>query len=380
MLFPDVIRREHDAAVIGRGEGLFNRLTQIQGSYGLSGFLWLTVIVGLYLIVIGPVDYWLVKRTGKPYLTWVIFLAAIGGFSVLAFWYSNLVHSGTMQMVGVNIVDVAVGQELGRGNSMLWVYSSKNRRYEFASSAPGVLLSAREGSLGAGSVAGVTVANAKHSTISAKIPIFSSKTFDATWPAKLKENVQYEETDGVEQFRLPKAWQVRRALLADANSLITLCYNDKMDSWSDCGRAEMWEKIFISYARSQERRSHSKNLPAQETIEDLLTWISFGHKPGAWEKTQAFLPRHLRQAPAEEPQDDSGSPFGGTPAFGESETDVLNDCDSRETGLNINAYVKGGGRVLMLFCDAGVVGSPLKIDAEVPQTVTATLLRVHLTD
>ncbi len=101
---------------------------------------WLLLLLFVYLMVIGPLDQYSLKKLNKQMLTWITFPAYVIGFSLLIYWIGFLLRAGETEWNELHIVDViprGAGAEL-RGRTFGSVYSPSNARYRFASeAAPG---------------------------------------------------------------------------------------------------------------------------------------------------------------------------------------------------------------------------------------------------
>lgn len=95
----------------------------------------------VYLLVIGPFDRWLVKRLGKPMLTWVTFPSYVALFSLLIYWIGFKLRAGQTEWTELHIVDVlpmdtdATRAEL-RGRTFMSLYSPVNETYTVRSALP----------------------------------------------------------------------------------------------------------------------------------------------------------------------------------------------------------------------------------------------------
>ena len=170
--------------------GILTRLWSADASSGGAGFLMIFLIVLAYVIVVGPLDFYISKRTRKPGITWFLFLGSIAGFSVLAYAYTSIVNVGDMRVVTTTVIDVDLESQSQRGNSMIWVYSARNAWYTMESQQEDLSVSSRESGDGVGrDLAAVDITAASPPDIRARIPIFSSKTFDSTWYAESPLNL-----------------------------------------------------------------------------------------------------------------------------------------------------------------------------------------------
>ena len=79
----------------------------------------------IYLLLIGPVDYFVTRKLGKPMLTWLTFPAIAIGFSVLAAAVITLQKAGDTELRCVEILDV-YPQDL-RGESWCAMWSSRRQ-------------------------------------------------------------------------------------------------------------------------------------------------------------------------------------------------------------------------------------------------------------
>ncbi len=334
LFFPNLFRSSRRVS----GD-LFVGMTGRKGAYDLWGFLWLLLIIVAYILVIGPLDYWVVKRSGKPWLTWIIFLAAIIGFSFIAYWYSRLVHSGEMQTIYVNVLDTADGETVARGNSTFWIYSTKNTTYHIGTKKRHVLFSGRESSV-ASSVAWVKVTNEVESRIQARIPIFSPKTFDAAWMQPISWRVDVLKHPRGESYRLPPDLQVQAVYLASAGGLRQLHYSRSAKAWRSEGRSRPWKQVLDNPRFFME--SQRRGLPTEAGLRDYLLYISF--------------------AEGRSPQ-----PYNMGLSRG-----------SREVALDISSRVAGNGRVLLLFLAKKHNLLPISLDVLAPDSVQVHLVRMQL--
>ena len=84
----------------------------------------------LYLILVGPIDYFIVHRLlKKPRLTWFTFPSMVIVAAVLACWTAAASNGSTLQLNQLDIVDIDVQSQSVRSNSWMTVYSPETRRY-----------------------------------------------------------------------------------------------------------------------------------------------------------------------------------------------------------------------------------------------------------
>lgn len=152
---------------------------------------WLLLLIGCYLVVIGPFDYWLVRhKLKKPVLTWMTFPSYVVGFSVMIYGIGYTLKSGDSELMQVSIVDVEPTTGVAQGTTVAGFYSTSNRRYEFAGNTPDshmrFTMSGMESPSGNAPMAGGDTrvfATDAGFVASVPVPIWSSKTFLTRWTA-----------------------------------------------------------------------------------------------------------------------------------------------------------------------------------------------------
>ncbi|HEX3800993.1 MAG TPA: hypothetical protein VH413_20040 [Verrucomicrobiae bacterium] len=95
---------------------------------------WLLLLLIVYLVVIGPLDQYWLKRIKRPMLTWVTFPCYVVFFSLLIYFIGYKLRAGETEWNELHIVDVLVngdGAEL-RGHSYASIYSPVNANYRVA--------------------------------------------------------------------------------------------------------------------------------------------------------------------------------------------------------------------------------------------------------
>jgi len=96
---------------------------------------WLLLLLTVYLVVIGPLDQWWLKKINRQMLTWITFPAYVLIFSGLIYWIGFLLRAGEIEWNELHVVDVLPRGERAdlRGRTFASVYSPANQRYEMAS-------------------------------------------------------------------------------------------------------------------------------------------------------------------------------------------------------------------------------------------------------
>lgn len=122
-----------------------------QGSDGIFGALidsrqvrklpveWLLVLLVVYLVVIGPLDQYWLKKINKQMWTWVTFPSYVAFFSVLIYFIASRLRAGDMEWNELHVVDaIRHGEKADvRGRSFASLYSPVNAKYSIASTNHG---------------------------------------------------------------------------------------------------------------------------------------------------------------------------------------------------------------------------------------------------
>jgi len=99
---------------------------------------WLLLLLLGYLVVIGPLDQYWLKKINRQMLTWLTFPAYVACFSVLIYLIGYKLRAGETEWNELHIVDVMpVGQEADlRGRTYASIYSPVNAKYKIVSEQP----------------------------------------------------------------------------------------------------------------------------------------------------------------------------------------------------------------------------------------------------
>jgi hypothetical protein len=92
---------------------------------------WLLLLLVVYLVVIGPLDQYWLKRIGRPMLTWVTFPCYVAFFSLLIYFIGYKLRAGDSEWNEFHVVDVLQhGQRAEmRGQTFASLYSPANQTY-----------------------------------------------------------------------------------------------------------------------------------------------------------------------------------------------------------------------------------------------------------
>lgn len=100
--------------------------------------LLVTALIGLYVLVVGPGDYFILKRMGKLHWTWVTYPTAIAVFSGLIYMYARLTRSSDMMVRTLTVVDAPAEPPTAPSPARVFggVYSPRAGRYKVNIKAP----------------------------------------------------------------------------------------------------------------------------------------------------------------------------------------------------------------------------------------------------
>jgi hypothetical protein len=93
---------------------------------------WLLLLLIVYLVVIGPLDQFWLKKIGKPMLTWITFPCYVVMFSLLIYFIGYKLRAGESEWNEFHMVDVFVNGDNAqlRGRTYASIYAPSNQRYE----------------------------------------------------------------------------------------------------------------------------------------------------------------------------------------------------------------------------------------------------------
>ncbi len=99
---------------------------------------WLLALLVVYLLVIGPLDRWWLKRINRPMLTWITFPGYVVLFSVLIYFIGYKLRAGETEWNELHVVDVLQAGEQAelRGRTFASVYSPVNDTYTVEGKQP----------------------------------------------------------------------------------------------------------------------------------------------------------------------------------------------------------------------------------------------------
>lgn len=95
---------------------------------------WLLLLLLAYVVIIGPVDYFLIRRLKRPMLTWITFPAYVTAFSAVIYITGYSLRAGRTEWNEVSVVDIQPrgDQAVFLGKTFGTIYSPANDRYPVA--------------------------------------------------------------------------------------------------------------------------------------------------------------------------------------------------------------------------------------------------------
>jgi len=95
---------------------------------------WLLLLLVVYLLVIGPLDQYCLKRLNRQMLTWLTFPIYVALFSLLIYYIGYKLRAGETEWNELHLVDILPHGEAAewRGRTYASVYSPVNARYKVA--------------------------------------------------------------------------------------------------------------------------------------------------------------------------------------------------------------------------------------------------------
>ncbi len=95
---------------------------------------WLLALLVAYLVVIGPLDQYWLKKINRQMLTWVTFPCYVVFFSALIYFIGFHLRAGELEWNELNVVDILPDTDRAvlRGQTYVSIYSPNNAHYQLA--------------------------------------------------------------------------------------------------------------------------------------------------------------------------------------------------------------------------------------------------------
>ena len=184
-----LVERDTVGSMTSASDPLIAALSSFPGLKPIN-FTFVGLFMLAYVILIGPVDYFVLKRLKKLHWTWVTFPGIAIVCSVMAFY---VLSSGRVTGLNVNslsLVDAAESADEISGNAYMVMFSPRQRRYEAAvvGGATGAVLPREYDVMGGGGPAGLSrseciVLGAGARVFDLLVRVWDAQTFEACWHA-----------------------------------------------------------------------------------------------------------------------------------------------------------------------------------------------------
>jgi len=164
---------------------------------------WLLALLVVYLLVIGPIDHWWLKKINRQMLTWITFPIYVVAFSLLIYFIGYKLRAGETEWNELHLVDVLprAGDVELRGRTYASLYSSVNARYRLAGDQPfaalrGEFLGPSGGGQESSRVEAEIVANSFRAEV--EVPVWTSLLYVSDWtePAAAPLTLDIQEESG----------------------------------------------------------------------------------------------------------------------------------------------------------------------------------------
>jgi hypothetical protein len=147
---------------------------------------WLLLLLVAYLVVIGPLDQYWLKKINRQMLTWITFPLYVVAFSGLIYLIGFHLRAGELEWNELNIVDVLPGTERAvlRGETYVSIYSPVNASYQMLSAQPYATLRGEySGNYGGGQESSQVAVHQTGNNFEAdaSVPVWTSQLFVSEW-------------------------------------------------------------------------------------------------------------------------------------------------------------------------------------------------------
>ncbi len=96
----------------------------------LIPFAWVAGFIVLYILLIGPGDYFFLKKVLKRMeLTWITFPTIVVTVSLLAYYAAYVVKGTDLRINKIDVIDIDQESKVARGTSWVNLFSPQNRDY-----------------------------------------------------------------------------------------------------------------------------------------------------------------------------------------------------------------------------------------------------------
>jgi hypothetical protein len=119
--------------MLRRAGGAFNLAAELLGNVpgvGRFGFAYVVVILIALMVVVGPVDWFLLKYLGRQPWTWATTAGWIGLVTLGALFIGHIFRSGDLHFRTLRVIDQADGQTVA-AHDLVCMYAPRTAMYEF---------------------------------------------------------------------------------------------------------------------------------------------------------------------------------------------------------------------------------------------------------
>lgn len=145
---------------------------------------WLLALLVAYLVVIGPLDYFWLKKINRQMLTWLTFPAYVALFSGLIYVIGYKLRAGETEWNEFHLVDVMPHGERAdlRGRAYGSIYSPVNADYPVASDQTFATLRGEQGRHGGAEVSRARLEQRGNNfTARLSVPVWTSQLYEYEW-------------------------------------------------------------------------------------------------------------------------------------------------------------------------------------------------------
>jgi hypothetical protein len=278
---------------------------------------WLLLLLVVYLVVIGPLDQYWLKRINKQMLTWLTFPAYVALFSGLIYFIGYKLRAGETEWNELHLVDVVPKGEQAelRGRTYASVYSPINAKYELVSDQPYATLRGEfQGPWAGGLESSRAIVEQRGNGFRGEIfiPVWTSQLFVSDWlqSANVPVSALVSLEGGnirvtVDNHLGRKLNDVRLALQGKFYNLGELAANQSKQFTFDTGREGTVFRQFVDQARLQfinaiqsRRQALGQDVRLSKTFENAIA-VSLVSRPEDFvQNNQFFLaPRGMDVSP-----------------------------------------------------------------------------------
>ncbi|MEN6575550.1 MAG: hypothetical protein ABFD90_04340 [Phycisphaerales bacterium] len=109
---------------------VMNYLFELRQMQPLS-IWWVILTLTALAVLLGPVDYWMLKRLDKQPLTWLTSTAWIVVFTIGAYYGVQYLRAGSMELRAVTVVDGIAGGDCTWATSFAGIFAPRSDDYQF---------------------------------------------------------------------------------------------------------------------------------------------------------------------------------------------------------------------------------------------------------